>query len=256
MKQNNREKREILPPFFIGISFLFLLFFPLYSAQAKDQKTSGPISSPKKFLQLKEEKFSLQTKKIKGKVWPKVLIQAYIPFPSLDCAAIFSGFEHQRNYIPHMKESQVIKEKVTKTHNDIHVKYKMNMPWPLSDSTYTNGHHLEAPKERTYRLSWYLIENEQAHEVRGEATFSPFPQEEKTATLLTYSTFVNPKSFFAGALRKFMIKDVQSALKATIKEIERLEKTDPSMRKKLIKNFQSLLSGEPIYFPQHSQEKI
>ncbi len=186
------------------------------------------------------------TKKIEGKVWPEVTLKAYIASDSLTSAAVFAAFDYQKEYIPNLLQSSIVKEVVTKDSNDIHVQYVMDMPWPLSDSEYINGHRLSSPTTDTYRVEWYMVQSESADDLKGSATFSPFPGE-KEATLLIYHAHVDPKSFMAGALRKFMVRDVKASINATIKETARLKENEKKLTKKYVDIFRDILSGKPAY---------
>lgn len=196
---------------------------------------------------IKETKLVLTTEKIKDKVWPKVIVKAYLEAPALESAAIFAEFDHQPAYIPNMKSSKVVKEEVTEQSNDIHIQYIMDMPWPISDSEYINGHNFSQNKEDfSYKVSWYQVKNDNAKSVNGHAIFTPFPGVQG-ATLMQYEAHVDPSSFMAGALRKFMVRDVKASVEAVQNEVKKLKKTNPESIKKFVDKFQAVLSGKPAY---------
>ena len=214
---------------------LSLSFAPIYARSAMEEMSNIKLNGP-----------ILTTNKIEGKVWPEVIVKAYIPADPLSSAAVFAAFGYQKQYIPNLTQSKVIKEEVSKGENDIHVQYVMDMPWPISDSEYINGHRLLSPSEDSYRVEWYMVESDSADGLRGSASFTPYPNE-KGATLLEYKTHVDPKSFLAGALKKFMLKDVKASINATIKETVRLEKNEKKLLKKYSDIFRDILSGKRAY---------
>ncbi|MBC98074.1 MAG: hypothetical protein CME63_10010 [Halobacteriovoraceae bacterium] len=205
----------------------------------------------KNLAKLKKEGPQASTKKIEGKVWPEVTVMAYIPASPLESAGIFAAFDYQKEYIPNLKKSEVIKEEIKEKSqgkiSTIHVSYLMDMPWPVSDSEYINGHTFSQNKDKkSFTVKWFMVKSDSAEDLEGQASFSPFPGEEK-ATLMIYKAHVDPKSFIAGALRKFMVKDVLASVKATTKEIEKLKKDESKLIKKYADIFRDILSGKRAY---------
>jgi len=150
---------------------------------------------------------TLKKKEIKNEVWPEIHIVATIDTDPLTSTAIFAAYDYQKHYIPDLKESKVILEKVQKKTNETHVKYTFDMPWPLSDGHYVHGHEITKTKKGSFQVRWFLVESDSAELVRGEATFSPHPTE-TGKTQLTYVSLVRPKSFLAGIFKKIMVGDV------------------------------------------------
>jgi hypothetical protein len=185
------------------------------------------------------------TQKREGKVWPQVTVKAYIPADPIESAGIFAAFDYQDQYIPNLKKSEVMDERMVDHRIEVDVKYIMDMPWPISDSEYLNGHRLMM-NEQTYKVEWYMIKNESADDLRGSATFSPFPNEAH-ATLMIYEAQVDPKSFLAGALKKFMVRDVKASVEATVNEVKKLKKSNPSLIKKYADKFREIVSGKRAY---------
>ena len=207
---------------------------------------AGDIDSTQ-LTKIKEEGPITSTKKIENKVWPEVTVKTFIPAGALESAAIFAAFDYQHTYIPNLTESEVVKEKVKDKKNEIHVRYIMDMPWPISDSEYINGHSFSKDESRkSYQVDWFMVKSDSAEELKGSASFSPFPGDEEN-TLMIYKAHVTPKSFMAGALRKFMIRDVKASVQATVDEVKKLKKEDSKLLKKYSDIFSDILSGKQAY---------
>lgn len=174
----------------------------------------------------------IEKKKIEDKVWPELTMYAYIKSKPLDAIAVFAAYEHQKNYIPNLIKSKIVKE-ISPTEN--HVDYELKMPWPLSNGTYINYHKLSSPAQNTYRCNWKGVSSNSTDEVYGQATFTPF----QDGTLFQYVTFVDPKSIFAGVLKKLMVTDVKKSVEAIISEVEKIKDSDP----KLLELFRSKIVG-------------
>ncbi len=186
------------------------------------------------------------TEKIKDKVWPKVSVKAYIPATSLEAAAIFAAFDYQNKYIPNLLKSEVVAYKTSENGLQVDVRYVMDMPWPISDSDYINAHYFKGNHDKaTYSVHWFMVESDSADDLKGSATFTPLPKDE--GCLMVYQAHVDPKSFMAGALRKFMIKDVKASVNATVQEIVRLKKSESKLLKKYSDIFRDILSGKRAY---------
>ncbi len=196
---------------------------------------------------IKEEGPITSTQKIEDKVWPEVTVKAFIPAGALESAAIFAAFDYQHTYIPNLTESEVVEEVVKDKKNEIHVRYIMDMPWPISDSEYINGHSFSKDEsKKSYQVDWFMVKSDSAEELKGSASFSPFPGDEEN-TLMIYKAHVTPKSFMAGALRKFMIRDVKASVQATVDEVKKLKKEDSKLLKKYSDIFSDILSGKQAY---------
>jgi len=200
-----------------------------------------------KLTKIKEEGPITSTHKIEDKVWPEVTVKAFIPAGALESAAIFAAFDYQHTYIPNLTESEVVKEDVKDKKNEIHVRYIMDMPWPISDSEYINGHSFSKNEsKKSYQVDWFMVKSDSAEELKGSASFSPFPGDEEN-TLMIYKAHVTPKSFMAGALRKFMIRDVKASVQATVDEVKKLKKEESKLLKKYSDIFSDILSGKQAY---------
>lgn len=187
-----------------------------------------------------------ETKVIKGEVWPEITTKVLIKTPPLAAVAIFAAYDYQKNYVPNLIKSQVSFEEVKGKENATHVSYKMDMPWPISDSVYIHGHELTAPAKDSYKVRWYMVESDSADNVKGFALFEPHPANPKF-TLMTYKSLVSPKSFFAGALKKIMVGDVIKTLEAIRVAIEEAAQKKPELIKNYSDKIKKVLSGKPAY---------
>lgn len=180
----------------------------------------------------------LRKKNVNKSAWPELTIYSAIDTDPLHAIAIFSAYEHQRNYVPDLLESTVIKQN---SPTEVIVRYKLKMPWPIPDSKYVHGHKLSQLDVNTYRLDWHMIESDSAEIVKGFAEFYPF----EGRTIFKYRSFVNPKSVLAGLLKKTMIKDVKRSLTAIRDEAHRLKGKPESV--KFVGHIKSALGGKYAY---------
>lgn len=188
-------------------------------------------------------------KEIENEVWPELTAKVLIKASPLQSVAIFAAYDYQKHYVPGLLESTVIKEVVSKGKNDTQVSYKLDMPWPISDSEYLHGHELTQPTQTSYRVRWYLIKSDSADNVRGTATFAPHP-ENPQYTLMTYISLVSPKSFAAGIFKKIMVGDVVKSLSAIRDTTEKLVKNQPQLVQQYEGKIQQVLRGENAYLPK------
>lgn len=188
----------------------------------------------------------VETKQVKGEVWPEVTVKVLIKATPLQAVAVFAAYDYQKNYIPNLLKSEVISEEVSAEKNDTQVGYKMDMPWPISDSEYIHGHELSAPATNEYKVRWYMVKSDSADNVQGYAHFVPHPAL-KDFTLMTYVSQVSPKSFFAGALKKLMVGDVLKSIEAIRNTTATLVKDKPEIVKKYSDKIRLVLSGKAAY---------
>ena len=99
---------------------------------------------------------TLKKKEIKNEVWHEIHIVAAIDTDPLTSTAIFAAYDYQKHYIPDLKESKVILEKVQKKTNETHVKYTFDMPW-LSDGHYVHGHEITKTKKGSFQVRWFWL---------------------------------------------------------------------------------------------------
>lgn len=194
------------------VKILLTLITIMHSATNKAFALDLSTLSSQQLEKLNQGEIVVIEHKVPGKSWPK--LEAFLAFKSPPelAQAIFSAFEEQTKYIPNLIEARAFEPKP----NEIHVQYKLAMPWPLSDQSYIHAHQLESKRPDTYTVKWWKIRSEIAEQVEGQATFGPY----ETGSLLHYQSFVDPRSIFAGIVRKIMVKDVKTSLLVTRKFID------------------------------------
>jgi hypothetical protein len=176
------------------------------------------VFNKKDFETLKKRDFVVKKKNVNKSAWPELTIYFMVDATPLETLALFIAYEHQKNYVPGLIKSDVIKQP---SPLEIHTEYEMNMPWPIPNSKYVHASHLKQLDNDTYRMEWYMIKSNSADIVKGYAEF--YPRDGKT--IFKYQSFINPKSFLAGLFKKTMIKDVQTSLEAIRAEAEILKGT-------------------------------
>lgn len=191
---------------------------------------------------------TLEKHEIKDEVWPELHIVATIEADPLTAVAIFAAYDYQKNYVPNVLESSVVLEEVEGSKNKTNVKYKLDMPWPLSDSQYIHGHELTAPEADQYKVRWYVIESDSAELVKGHALFAPHPTL-KGKTQLTYVSLVRPKSFLAGMFKKIMVGDVIKSITAIKTTTETLAQKEKELVEKYSDKIRQVLAGKRAYLP-------
>jgi len=170
--------------------------------------------SPEEKIQVLSSKIVLKPIEVKGAPWPEVFAISAIKATPLEATSIFSAYDLQKNYIPDVLKSEIIKYEVP---GIVHVDYEMHLPWPLPNPKYVHAHVLkELPKG--YEVSWYMIKSSVADEVIGSAKFI----KHKDKTLMIYRCLVRPSSIFAGFsfIKNGMLKDVTRNLQAVVDYIE------------------------------------
>jgi hypothetical protein len=192
-------------------------------------------------LQAAEHQLKVTKRKIEGKVWPEVTIEATVNANSLEAVAIFSAYDLQKSYIPNMVKSDVVEQPGP---TNVVVAYEMKMPWPVSKSEYVHGHYLTSPKKDSYKVEWYMVRSDAADNVRGSALFE---QLGPNRTRLTYISFMDPKSFFAGIFRKLMIRDVQKSIHAILDKIHHMKANQAGEIPALTERVKKALRGEYAY---------
>ncbi|MBK26847.1 MAG: hypothetical protein CME70_22790 [Halobacteriovorax sp.] len=196
------------------------------------------VFSKKDFKTLRNRGFVVKKKNINKSAWPELTIYFSVKASPLETLALFIAYEHQKNYVPGLIKSDVIKQ-VSPV--EIHTAYEMEMPWPLSNSKYIHATVLKKNKFDIFRVDWKMIESNSADIVKGFAEF--YPQDDKT--IFKYRSFINPKSFLAGLFKKTMIKDVKKSLAAIRNEAERVKGTPQG--KEFIKLIELAMSGKYAY---------
>lgn len=182
----------------------------------------------------------VQKEKIETSTWPKLHIYQIVNSTPLEALAIFLALDHQKNYLPALLKSTPIKHL---SPTEVVTEYEMDLPWPLSTTTYTHGSNFKKFNEKHYQASWYMLKSESTKKVDGQAVFKEY----KGKTLMEYHISVNPKSVFAGIVRDLMVKDTKASLIAIKKEVERVKSEDQPLLKKYISFIERSLKGENVY---------
>lgn len=169
-------------------------------------------------------KLELTTLEVPGAVWPKVVIKGKIKADALSSVALYLALDYQKNYVPNLVESIPLRHIKP---NQVETYYERKMPWPLSNSHYISGTILEPmdPKKLEYKVKIYQAYNPDIDDFQGYVTFSPLPD----GTLWTYETFVRPKSFLAGILKKIYQKELLSTSEEIKSFIELTVKNNPKL---------------------------
>ncbi|OUR96956.1 hypothetical protein A9Q84_11510 [Halobacteriovorax marinus] len=192
--------------------------------------------------QLEKGETILQKEKVETSAWPKIHIYQIVDASPLESLAIFLALDHQKNYLPAVIVSRPIKH-ISAT--EVLTEYELELPWPLTNTTYTHGSNFKKENDKHYQANWYMVESESTEKVEGYAIFKEY----KGKTLMEYHNAVKPKSIFAGIVRDMMIKDTKASLLAIKIEIERAKKKDPTLLKKYIGFIEKSLLGEKVYSP-------
>lgn len=224
----------------ILISLILITFILPYDAAA-NLPTSLSGLDKADFDKLSASQAVVKTKQIEGLSWPELTIYLKFDASPLEAVAIFYGLDHQKDYIPNLVKSEVVKEE---TPTRVYVDYELKLPWPLANSKYLHGHELSFNKEASeYLVKWWMEKSTSAEKVEGSALFVPY----KDATILVYNSVVVPKSIFASFVESTMIKDVQKSLIAARDETIRAKKEDKNLLNKYVSFINNALSGKFSY---------
>lgn len=185
--------------------------------------------------------FTVQVVEVKGEVWPKIIITGAIATDPLTAVALYYDLDNQHSYIPDLPVSLPMKH-ISPT--EVHTYYERKLPWPFDKGIYVNGTTLEKLPDG-HRVRWYQVYNPDSHDATGSATFVTHPE----GTWMTYETFVRPKSFFAGIIKKIFQKETLAALYALREHIESTAKNSPGLaeqyRQYILQAYQGLSPYEP-----------
>lgn len=196
--------------------------------------------TPTELYHLKQRRVVIKARDIKGHQWPEVTAYALIDASPSECAAAFSYYPDQTYYSHNLTSATPLRE-VTST--DVHVSFKMDMPFPFSSSVTVTGNRLSQPEEGEYQIQWYFIRSNYSKDNHGKAVFSPF----QSKTLYTHRNVIIPKSSLAGMFKKNMIRNTKSSAGAFVEFVEDLKKKHPERLKRYIRLMDRALKGEKIY---------
>lgn len=180
--------------------------------------------------------------------WPKVTIYMKVAATPEEAIALFSDFERQKDYVPNLLESKVVKQL---SPSEVHTKYELKMPWPLSNSHYIHGtiidHHAS-----TYSIRWYMVESDSIDKVEGKATFLSY----KNQTLMIYESLIYPKSFLARLFAGSMVSDTEASTLAVKKFIEEESKQKKESYQHSLDQLRRSLAGELVFVKKNNKQPV
>lgn len=148
-----------------------------------------------------------------GYVWPEVSIRTLLKHKPDDSMKVFMNFEDQKNYIPDMLESKVVK-KISP--DNLHVRMSMKMPWPVNKSTHVTNNVISRENDGSVTLKWNLVgEATFLKATDGYVTFKPY----NGKTMMEYVTFIVPNSSFAGMFKNKVPEDVKVTVEKIVERI-------------------------------------
>jgi len=165
--------------------------------------------------------------KIADAPWPNVIVYSSVKATPLESIAVFSAYEEHKDYIPDLLVSKVVKV-ISKT--DVHIAFKLNIPWPLSNSNYITGNKLSKKKDGAYQIKWYFVKSDSSKDNYGKIVFTPY----KDKTIIKYENFTYPKSSLAKLFKAKMIKKVKETVIAIKKRIENIKNSNSNSIKSYI----------------------
>lgn len=226
------------------IKFYSFLIVSLLNVISLDQSHAMSLSE-KDLSFFKKNDFKTIIIPIENEIWPKVIIYTKVKTTTLNCMALFLALDHQKNYLPNMLKSTPVKQVDSLT---VHTKYLYDLPWPIPNSTYIHSSTLHLPEKiinqgLSYSANWKMIQSDSTEKVDGNVIFYPF----EGTTYMKYSIIVTPLSFLAPLLKKTMIEDVKSSIKAIKNHIETVSSSKPKLLNKYKSYILRSLNGEYVY---------
>lgn len=182
----------------------------------------------------------LRENKIKGAPWPEYQLFALRDFSPLTGIAIFAAYDDQKNYVPRVLKSEVLGDE---GNGKITVSYILDNPWPISNSHYTNTHELQKLSANHYKVSWNQVKSDSTIESRGSNEFLKWDSK----TLMSYRSFVHPKSMFASLVKSKAKSDLNHVIGEILHHIESLSKFNPKKTGIYKKKILDSLSGKKVY---------
>ena len=185
----------------------------------------------------KEQYFKLTTSEVQDSKWPALDIKFAVKASPLEAIAIFAAYEHQKNYVPN-----IIRSKIIKVHSptEVVVDYEMDLMWPIPNATYSNLHKLSQNEDKSYHLEWSKVTSSTADTVQGSATFF----KKNDITLIHYKSLIRPSSPFAGLIESTMLGDVIDTMKAIRDYTEHVKVADKILMEKYKKHITDALNGK------------
>ncbi|MCC7441311.1 MAG: hypothetical protein IT285_06750 [Bdellovibrionales bacterium] len=161
------------------------------------------------------------TQDVEGKPWPKVWVFIRIGSTPEEAASVWSDFDLQKSYVPKLLESKIVRRIDAAT---CHVSYKLDLPWPIADESYTVEDRVSREGE-AYLVSWMLVRADTTKQSDGFTRFESLG----TGTLLTYFNFVVPGQGLAGIVDGQAEKQVKEVARALRTQVEMERSTQPEL---------------------------
>jgi hypothetical protein len=193
----------------------------------------------------------MREQRVPNELWPLLTSYLYLEASPAVSMALFAAYDHQKNYVPNVTKSTPIKQA---SPLEVEVRYRLKMPWPISDARYTHGHRLSqvsVDESEILRLDWWMIESTSADFVQGHVEFHKLSP---GRTLMIYQNQVRPKSGFARLFREAMVRDVTRTLEAIKNEI--YEHRDPEtseLTRRYLEKLELSLAGQKVWLPPATQ---
>lgn len=223
------------------MKYIFTIFiFMIFSSLAQAQKVSLIAElSIGEIEKIEAGELVLKTQDKSGSAWPEITLYTLVEASPLESMGIFSALDYQKDYVPNVLVSNPIKH-ISSV--EVITQYELRVPFPLSNAHYTHG-SIVHQYEKDFELTWYRVSSTSTDEARGSAYFTNY----KNKTLFRYRSYIKPKSIFGSLVKKIMLKDVQSTVKAIKDHIEKLKKANSDK----IPHYSALitrsLNGEFVY---------
>lgn len=216
---------------------LLLLFFSAFLCQGEEMLSELNRIEVDDLL---NNRIIIKYKNVRKSAWPEVTIFKLIKATPRECAAVFSYYPDQIQYSPDLMESRPIRY-VTPT--DVHVRFKFDMPWPVSNTVTITGNRLSVRAVNRFQVEWYFIKSDSSENNRGSAQFIPF----ENFTVYRYHSFIKPKSSLARLFKKQMIKNLKKSCLAFESYMMMLKKNKPHLLKKYLTVMENVLRGEFVF---------
>jgi len=167
--------------------------------------------SPAELERVNQGKQVVHLKDLSGKPWPEVTIyQRFLVSPE-EIMAVFTDIEIQPEYMPNVLKASVSK-RIHKTKEQ--VDYQVDLPFPLSDESYTVENTYVRESNDLYNVSWTLVRADSTREATGKASFEKYHTSNFAGVIVGYRNLVVPDSSFAGPLKGQAIKQVKELVQA------------------------------------------
>lgn len=168
--------------------------------------------SPKEKEVVMKGELSKEVKWRDGFVWPKVTIKALIPGSPEQNMKGFTQFEKHTEFIPDLIKSKIVNKPAP---NQWHVDCILKVPWPVSKSAYTTNNVVTVAADGTQTLVWNMVKGDLIKATDGHVIFTPF----EGKSLMEYQSQIVPNSSFSGMFKSKVEGDIESTVKAIIKNL-------------------------------------